>query len=193
MPTSLSHTKDALRQQFRAARDALSERDYATRSASVCAQARTASELATASVVHAYWPHTGQREVDTRPLIRSLHAAGVTVALPVVTAFEAPEMTARRFDGADALVPNRWDILEPVNGAPVPTEAIDVVLVPALGVGRNGHRIGHGAGYYDAFLAAATAPTIALTYDATVVPAVPPAPHDVPVDAVATETELFRP
>lgn len=148
--------------------------------------------LSTACTVHTYWPIPDQNEVDTRPLINHLRDRGVEIVLPVVTSFEAgaPKMTHRRFTTRASLQKNAWGIPEPVDGDPVPLASIDVVVVPALGAGLNGHRIGHGWGYYDAFLSnlSPDTPHIVLAFDACVRPNVPSEPHDVPVDAIVTET-----
>jgi 5-formyltetrahydrofolate cyclo-ligase len=132
-------------------------------------------------------------EIDTRPLIRTLHEQGVEIVLPVVTSFSngSPAMTHRRYTGDDALRPNRWGVQEPIGTDAVSPDVLDGVIVPALGAGRNGHRIGHGRGYYDAFLADLDAPTVALVYDACLVDAVPADVHDVPMSAIVTEHETL--
>lgn len=195
MPKTSPPTKARLRDRFRRYRRTVSNAGWAQRSDAIHQRVRACPELRSAQTVHVYWPQTANREVDTRPLIDALVAHGTTVVLPVVAAYppEAPALVHRRYAGRDALTPNRWGIPEPTGTPIVDPAALDVVLVPALGAGRNGHRIGHGAGYYDAFLAKIDAPAIALVYDATLVPAVPAEPHDQPVDAIATETTLVRP
>jgi 5-formyltetrahydrofolate cyclo-ligase len=47
---------------------------------------------------------------------------------------------------------NEYNIPEPVNGLPVPTEMIDVVFVPLLAYDKLGNRVGYGKGFYDKFL-----------------------------------------
>lgn len=68
----------------------------------------------------------------------------------------------------------------------------DVVLVPALAVDHEGHRLGRGAGYYDRALATVDRPVIAVIFDDELLPEVPHEPHDVPVDAVLTPRGVFR-
>jgi 5-formyltetrahydrofolate cyclo-ligase len=184
-PTS----KDELRAQFRAYRQGLSATAYTARSALICSRVLGLRAVAEASVVHAYWPKTADGEVDTRPLIGALRGLGTEVVLPVVTSYDpaAPEMEHRRYTGPDALNPNRWGISEPTDTESVSPDALDAVIVPALGAGGNGHRIGHGAGYYDAFLADVSVPRIILVYEHCVNPSVPADAHDVPGTHVVTE------
>jgi 5-formyltetrahydrofolate cyclo-ligase len=189
MPPHTAPSKDHWRAQFRAYRRALGEPAYAARSALICTRALGLRAVATASVVHAYWPQVDQGEVDTRPLIGALRGRETTVALPVVTSYDpdAPTMEHRRYAGPSAMAPNRWGIREPVGTARVSPDDLDAVLVPALGADRRGHRIGHGSGYYDAFLQAIDAPKIILVYDRCLRTEVPAEAHDVPGTHIVTE------
>ena len=183
-------SKDVLRQRFRAVRAALSEPAYAAKSRAITDRAADLDVLNGAERVHAYWPLTADREIDTRPLIRRLRELGTEVVLPVVTQYppDPPAMEHRLFAGLEATRENRWGIPEPTNTPSVDPTTLDAVVVPALGAGRNGHRIGHGTGYYDAFLADRDVPRIALVYDACLVDTVPADPHDVPATTIITET-----
>lgn len=196
MPVSANTIhKDALREAFRTYRTQLSPEAAASKSASILRRVEALPEVQDARTLHCYWPMVDRGEIDTRPLIHTLHDEGVQVVLPVVSDFsaEAPALEHRRYAGPDALHANRWGLQEPVNTASVSPDALDLVIVPAFGAGRNGHRIGHGHGYYDAFLAPLGVPTVALAYDACLVDAVPAEAHDVPVSIIVTERETLRP
>lgn len=98
------------------------------------------------------------------------------------------DLSWARYDGE--LVPGRRGLLEPP-GPRLGVEAVagcDLVLVPALLVDREGHRLGRGGGSYDRALARAAGLTVALLHDDELVDAVPHEPHDVPVRAVVTRT-----
>ncbi|GAA4593498.1 5-formyltetrahydrofolate cyclo-ligase [Actinoplanes octamycinicus] len=65
----------------------------------------------------------------------------------------------------------------------------DLILVPALAVGRDGTRMGRGGGSYDRALARLPHPgplVVALLHDHEAVDAVPAEPHDRPVYGVLT-------
>lgn len=195
MPLSTaSPSKDELRAQFRGYRRGLSPLAYPARSALLCSRVLGVGAVAGSAVVHTYWPQVSEGEVDTRLLVAGLRSQGVEVILPVVTSYDpsTPDMEHRRFDGPDALVPNRWGIPEPVSTERVSPEAFDAVIVPALGAGRNGHRVGHGSGYYDAFLNEVDVPRIILVYDQCLVPSVPADSHDVPGTHVVTERRVLH-
>lgn len=196
-PSPVQAEKEALRRQFRAFRAALSPEAYAARSAALVARAKTLPVLAAARTVHLYWPMTARREVDLRPLVDWLVAQDKQIVLPVVIDFTrgpgaACRLSHARFSGAEQLQPNRWGVHEPVGAETVPVSALDAVIVPALGAGRNGFRIGYGAGHYDAFLNDVDAPRICLLYAECLLPYVPGEPHDVPMDLFVTEDEVVR-
>ena len=189
----LPDSKQALRERFRAYRATLSPEAIAAKSASIRERIAALLDVQAAKTIHCYWPMVDRGEIDTRPLIRTLHERGVEMVLPVVTRFDAdaPSMTHRRYTGDDALRPNRWGVQEPIDTDIVSPDGLDVIIVPALGAGCNGHRIGHGKGYYDAFLTGLDVPTIALVYDACLVDAVPADAHDVPMSTIVTEHETL--
>lgn len=188
----LVEEKRALRARFRAARRSLSEAEYVAFSAAICARIAALPEIEAARTVHVYWPLVGRREVDTRPLIRRLHDAGKAVVLPVVADVSTATLRHVRFEGEGPMRPNRWGIPEPVGTEEVAPEALDAVVVPAFGAGRDGHRIGHGRGFYDAFLAGLAALTVGAVYASCLVDHLPAEPHDVPLDVVVTERETWR-
>lgn len=191
--TAAPPSKEACRTQFREYRRGLSAAARQARGALISHRALGHPALASARTVHVYWPQLDEGEVDTRLLIAALRMRGTTVVLPVVTSYEpgAPAMEHRRYDGPGALTTNRWGIPEPTGTPCVSPDALDAVLVPALGAGRNGHRIGHGMGYYDAFLSEVDAPRIGLVYEACLRPRVPASPHDIPLTTLITERGAY--
>lgn len=189
MASHVAPSKDEWRAQFRAYRRGLSGSTYAAYSALICSRVLGLPPIADARVVHVYWPQTAEGEIDTRPLIGALRGQEKTVVLPVVTSYDpaAPSMEHRHYEGPTAMSPNRWGIREPDGTDRVSPAQLDAVVVPALGADRNGHRIGHGSGYYDAFLQTVAAPKIILVYENCFPARVPTDDHDVPGTHVVTE------
>jgi 5-formyltetrahydrofolate cyclo-ligase len=101
------------------------------------------------------------------------------------------------YGGPPSLVPARRGLLEPVGPrlGPDAVATADVVLVPALAVGRDGVRLGRGGGSYDRALARVPVGTFvcALLYDEELLAEVPRADHDRAVTAVVTPRGLSRP
>ena len=47
---------------------------------------------------------------------------------------------------------NKYDIFEPSDGFKIDPINHEMIIIPTLGVDKNGYRIGYGGGYYDRFL-----------------------------------------
>ena len=69
---------------------------------------------------------------------------------------------------------------------------IDLALVLGLAFDRSGFRLGHGAGYFDRFLAGRPFPAIGLAYHFQLLDRIPLQPHDVPMAVIVTEQEANR-
>lgn len=80
-------------------------------------------------------------------------------------------------------IPETLRPLTPPENAPV--------IVPCVAFSENGHRIGHGAGYYDRFLATRTGYKIAIAFELQHVPEFEIEAHDIPMDAIITESAQY--
>ncbi len=98
-------------------------------------------------------------------------------------------------DWAHDLVPGKHGIDQPAPDCPdLPTEQIDVILVPGIAFDSTCARLGRGAGFYDRFLAdpRVRAAKIGVAFDEQIVDAVPMDRWDVRLDAVVTPTRVFE-
>ena len=135
------------------------------------------------------------KEVVTRTLMDVANRAGKTVCLPLCYDTDQHLMDARLWNAKHKLVAGAYGIPEPASDAPViDPEDIDLVVLPCMSCDAECNRIGHGAGYYDRYLAKLRkdAVTIALCYDAILIDNVPTEEHDEKVNAVITEKNIFR-
>ena len=64
---------------------------------------------------------------------------------------------------------------------------MELIVVPGLGFGLNGGRLGYGAGWYDRTLEGFEGTVVGLGYEFQVLEAVPTEGHDHPVNWIATE------
>jgi 5-formyltetrahydrofolate cyclo-ligase len=141
--------------------------------------------------VSLYMPIRG--ELDPRPLAAKLRDAGAITALPRVTADNEP-MAFRAWLPDDPLHKGFGGILEPAETAP--EVAPDILIVPLAAFDRRGFRIGYGKGHFDRTLgpmARGKRPVlVGYAFSLQEVDEVPRELHDVPLDAVVTETEIIH-
>lgn len=131
------------------------------------------------------------REPDTRGLIQTLLARGKTVALP--KCLPGRQMEARIVGGPEDLAPGAYGIPELVERCPVlMRDEIDLILVPNLCCDRLGYRLGHGAGYYDRYLAGYSGCTVALCPESWLQERLPTDGFDLPVELVLTQNGVRR-
>lgn len=124
--------------------------EYIERSDAVIAARLSAlPEYKSAETIFAYY--SVGREIATHALICSAIESGRRVALPVSGA--AGRMSFRLVGGLGELVPGKFGICEPRSGDVVCPSSEDIIIVPALSCDRYNNRLGHGAGYYDRYLA----------------------------------------
>lgn len=138
-------------------------------------------------VFSAYWPIKG--EPDLRQLMLSLHASGVTVALPMVEQKASP-LVFRHWTPETMMVRGDWNIPVPPPGAPALTP--DISLAPLMGWDKVGYRLGYGGGYFDRTLATlAPRPfTIGVGFQSAQLATIFPQPHDIGLDAILTEAGI---
>jgi len=142
-------------------------------------------QVAAAGTIAAYY--SAGTEPATHSLVYALWKRGSYVVLPLL--LPDGDLDWASYEGPESLVPGPRGLLqpgEPSRGTGTVARA-DVVLVPAVAVDRSGYRLGRGGGSYDRALARVgeQVPVIALLYDSELVDAVPVAPHDQRVRAVA--------
>src|SRR3954447_7812495 len=186
---SAAPSKGDLRIAALARRDGLSDKHRAAAALAIAARGLPVA-IKRGTVVAGYSPIRG--EIDPVPLMRTLAALGVQLALPAVTA-RGKSLIFRAWSPNDRLMLGSLGILEP---SPAAAELVpDVMLVPLAAFDRAGHRIGYGAGHYDVTLAhlrkVKATIAIGLGFAVQEIKAVPMQPHDVALDYVLTEKHAF--
>jgi para-aminobenzoate synthetase component 1 len=135
-------------------------------------------------------------EWDTRPFAQAVLADGKRLVLPRVVRSPRGLALHAVTDLERDLLPGVWGIEEPdpARCAGVALPDVDFALLPALACDASGNRLGYGAGYFDRLLSGAAPRTLLVVGlpDALVEGRVPHEPHDVPVDALVTESRILR-
>jgi 5-formyltetrahydrofolate cyclo-ligase len=140
-------------------------------------------------------------EIDTTPLLQLARRRGCRIALPRVVDQRRDRM--RFFDLPSGmhraeLRRGAFGIIEPQGGSLRAARELDVVFMPLVGFDAQGNRLGMGRGYYDrhfsfrlSFIQCRRPLLVGLAYAVQQVQALPHAIHDVPVDAIVTESSYL--
>jgi 5-formyltetrahydrofolate cyclo-ligase len=143
------------------------------------------------AVISGFWPFGP--EIDIRPILYHLHAAGHPVALPVVVRRGLP-LLFRAWRPGQSLVTGSFGVPRPDKDQPELTPR--VLIVPLLAFDRTGYRLGYGGGFYDRTLASlrANGPALALGVGFALqeLPFVPHDSVDERLDWMVTEREAFH-
>ncbi len=192
MPDEHDQSKSAVRKQLRDVLARMPEAERHAKSLAACALITSSREFDAAGVVMLYL--SSPMEVDTAPLALRAWQAGKTVVVPKVSWDQRRMLPTEISSLTTGLTSTGPGIREPVAGKPVPTEFIDLVIVPGLGFTDKGYRIGRGMGFYDRFLAQHDflGVSCGLAFSEQVVDRLPVLDHDVPLSMLATDKGLRR-
>jgi len=152
------------------------------------------------TVIGAYWPIKG--EFDPLPALFRWQEAGLEedaqgqqqhrrIGLPVVNKVDKTLTFYTWYPGCP--------MEEDAYGIPKPkdTEIVvpTLIFVPCVGYGPGGFRLGYGGGFYDRTLASLNPKpfTVGLGYDFGWLPYLKPEIHDVPLDAILSDTGVMWP
>ncbi|MBW7903678.1 MAG: 5-formyltetrahydrofolate cyclo-ligase [Rhodocyclaceae bacterium] len=180
--------RQALRRDMIARRTALPAEEHAALSAAVRARLADAFPDLAGRVVGFCWPV--QNEPDLRSFVAGLLAAGGRAALPVVVRAGEP-LAFREWWPEQPLAPDRYGIPTPTDGDFLTPQAL---LLPVNAFDAGNHRLGYGGGFFDRTLAALAPRPLAIGvgFDFQRVASIRPAAHDLPLDAVVTESGCQR-
>lgn len=160
-------------------------------SGAICEHLTSIASVATADSIFAYLPLAD--EVNLLPLLSLWIDESRTVCVPLID-WENNTMRGGLLTSleAGALRETRHSIQEPVARHPLPSDCIDVILVPGLAFDKAGGRLGRGGGFYDRFLEQIRPPiVIGVCFDEQIVDCIPREAHDQEMNAIVTPTRTY--
>ncbi len=181
--------KNAIRNQMREQRQALSPALHAEKSEKIRRLLEELPDFKTAEKILIY-VSLGD-EVDTHALIKDALELGRTVFVPKI---QEGRLTICPLYKWEDLAPGTFGILEPCE---IVTEAnpeeMDLIVVPGLAFDSRGHRVGYGKGHYDKLLKLTHGYKVGLAFHEQMIEEVPNEEHDVPLDLIITDSSLINP
>lgn len=155
--------KDELRALYRQIRLRMSRGEVSTKSRMIGRRLLNEIDWTAQGHICAFTPIDDLNEVDIKPVISKLEDQGLQVS-----------------------------VVEPFKHSEIPSDDYDVILVPCLAFDKRRHRLGWGGGWYDRFLASQPkALKVGLAYQESLTAGLPPEAHDIPLDIVITEEQVY--
>lgn len=184
--------KRKLRSDMKRRRGELDLASYRSWSGAITSSCRELSEFRSAARIHCYVSSLNN-EVETLGIIFAMFDTGKTVTVPVCVE-GSRKLISIAIRSLDELRPTGYGLMEPEYNSvqAVPSNMLDLVIVPLVAFDRNGNRLGMGGGYYDSFLAECACPKVGLAYAFQEVEQVPVEPHDMKLDIIITDREVIR-
>ena len=124
-------------------------------------------------------------EVQTHDLLQEFFKQGKEIALPRV---DKDDLIFTKISSLSEL--GNFSVMEPKEKCET-IKNLDVILVPAIALTREGYRLGYGFGFYDRYLNGKKAKKIGLTYAKQVLKSFPHDDHDVKMDCIVTEDSVI--
>lgn len=185
----ISRQKSQLRKECLGIRKSLGPEMRSKASLAICERIEMWDIFQHSQTILSYMPI--KSEVDLTPLMKR-HPQKRWV-LPRIIPQENHRMVFHEYD-PDRMVRHAFGMEEPSPDLPTihPAE-IELALVPGIAFDHHGFRLGYGGGYFDRFLENFQGISVGVIFHNLLLDAVPHATHDVPMQWIVTEGEVFKP
>jgi 5-formyltetrahydrofolate cyclo-ligase len=187
--------KKQLRTRMRGLRAAYPEGVLAQASARIVERVLSMPEFVAARSVGCFWPMADRREVDVRPLAEAVLSAGKQLYFPFLEPTATGFSTGyRQVSAVSELAERGQRFFEPPPETPRAERGqIDLLIVPALAVAADGHRLGYGSGFYDVTLPDFCPPALAVVtvFDFQLLGELPVTAQDVASHWIVTDRRLL--
>ncbi len=180
--------KDELREEMRRLRRAMTAKEVNEKSGKIQHLLFGFDKYINAKTVMVYI--SAFKEPSTIEIIRDALNRGKRVIAPISDT-ETETITLSYLDDINDLKKSAYGIFEPSVIKPADAAAIDFILVPGLAFDKRGNRMGFGKGYYDKLLCHTAAEKTALCYGFQLLDEIPSDEHDVPMNTIITEENLY--
>ena len=177
--------KARLRKQLLDARDSISQDFINITSKRIQENLRKIDFFRNAKSVGAYYSIGS--EVKTLDILQEILKAGKELSLPKVV---KKDLVFKKINSLSDLEQGNFSVMEPKEECE-DVKKIDVIIIPAIALTRDGYRLGYGFGYYDRYLSSKKSKTIALSYSKQLIKSFQHSDHDVKIDCIVTEDKVI--
>ena len=178
--------KARLRKQLLNARDGLSLEFMKITSKEIQDNLRKIDHYRNAKTIGAYYSIGS--EVKTQDILQEILNAGKELALPKVV---KDDLVFKKISNFSELEPGNFSVMEPKDRCEI-VKNLDIVIVPAIALSKEGFRLGYGFGYYDRYLHGKKSTTISLSYAKQVIKSFPHDNHDIKMNFIVTEDKVIK-
>lgn len=181
--------KNALRRQALSRRDALDDAYRIEASLMAAELGRDAISFDPGTIVSGFFPI--RSEIDIRPLMFALREKGARLCLPAI--IDKETILFRELIRGAEMIEMGFGTVGP--GPEAEVLEPDILLMPLAAFDESGNRVGYGGGFYDRAIARLheldqQPQLIGCAFDCQSADAIPAEAHDVPLDAIITESGL---
>ncbi len=191
MSDVIAAAKRSLRAELRERRQLLSQRERDAAALGIRTQLDALVDRLGVTSMSCFLSTT--TEPGTRDFVDAAVARGIRVLLPVTRADGLLDWSVAVPDGD--VTEGLFGQPEPVGEVlgPIAVNDVDLLVIPAAAVSRDGTRLGWGRGFYDKTLGSMEGcpPVYAVVYDSEVIDDVPRDLHDQPVTGIVTPTQTI--
>lgn len=143
-----TNVKTKYRQSILKTRDALDSSEVKRLSQRILKNAHSELALEQIETLGSYF--AVKNEVNLENLNHQRSQKNLLTTFPKIEPNHAMNLIAPK--NLKQLSTNKYDIFEPSDGLKIDPINHEMIIIPTLGVDKNGYRIGYGGGYYDRFL-----------------------------------------
>ena len=173
--------KQLIRQKIATYKKSLANNTTAYLSQKICCNLIETEMFQNAGCIALYYAMDD--EVQTSGLIEEWYKEK-TIALPVIS---GNAIIFHKYMGKEKLSAGALNIPEPIDTEQIPSEKIDLFIVPGVAFDRECSRMGRGKGYYDRYLSGINKPAIGICFGFQLLDHIPTEVHDIKMNMVITE------
>ena len=185
-----TNVKTKYRQSILQKRNSLGSAEVSNLSKIILKNADLELSLSAIKILGSYF--SSNNEVDLEALTNMRLKKNLLTTFPRVEPNHSMSLVAPK--NFEKLGMNKYNISEPSDGDKINPIDHEIIIIPTVGVDKNGYRLGHGGGYYDRFLESVTQRSnrpllIGLIYDFQFIDDSFNELHDIKLDIVFSEQQ----